>query len=197
MDALISILTSVLFGALAGIAANVFMHGRSRWIEMQSYAVALAREMLLITRKLDQYGSDIKAAGSAVIDSGEFPKSSLDPDDFLIFRSNTSKIGLLDKPLALSTMKFYQGVRDLMAVDTPLLTYGPQPFKQINEHREEVRRLSHYGKNLLGQLEGRTSVSYGQFLWHGLVRMRAKRLVQSYRVRIRWCRRRIKRLRTR
>jgi hypothetical protein len=103
---LMSIVVGGSFGALAGAAVNLLMHGRERHEQMRTFAKALAREVLLITRKLKPLPKDM----ASFVDNSEYidsPDSPLTKDDLAVFYSNTDKIGLLDEKSALSSLKFY------------------------------------------------------------------------------------------
>ena len=166
-----TILISATIGAIVAFFGSLVMQGRLRWRETQIYGAALVREMLLITRKLNTYRDELRAFRKKL--EGTVPKSPLNDDDLLVHRSNTSKIGLLDKPYALSTLKFYQWVRDLRAVaegtwnheeprwiDKDTKHVADDWNEEFTEHLAQVERVREYGTSLLSSLEDITSLSY-------------------------------------
>lgn len=167
---LVTILISALVGGAVAFVGNLLMQNRTRWLETQSYGSALAREMLLITRRLEAYS---KALSTAAKQHRPLPRWPIRDDDLLIFKANTSKIGLLKKPLALSLMKFYQRVRDLSAdVDW---VYDADYRKalewsdRLKRYIAEVDEVVSYGRTKGELLEAHTSASFGRRLCNSMV----------------------------
>lgn len=179
----LTIVISATVGAAVGFFGNLIMQGRTRWLETQTYGATVAREILLVTRKLDTYQGDLEGFEKELV--GYVPKIPLNNDDTLIYRSNTSKIGLLDKSYALTTMKFYQRVRDLRAVaeknwsnrevawdfrgvvkdkglEREVNQVSEDWIDELHAYMAEVKDVSNYGKGLMNQLEAVTSMSYSQ-----------------------------------
>lgn len=165
-NAFLTIVISASFGAVAGFIANIVMQGRARHLDMQTYASALVREMLLITRKLEEYVKTLQEYNERRREGAvsNVPGHSLTSEDLLIFQTNTSKIGLLEKPFALSTLKFYQQVRDVMRTD--VWEDGDRDFTNWSQYEEVAR----YGQNLMRQLEMVSSVPYRKIVRQAIKR---------------------------
>ena len=71
---------SAITGLIGGYLSHILLQRRTRWIEMQILCRALAREILLLTRKLDR-------------NSGTTLPPEINDDDMIVFRSNTGKLG--------------------------------------------------------------------------------------------------------
>ena len=145
-------LPSTIAGAFGGLSINVFLYGRTRWIEMQILTKALAREIIFLTRKLDEY-------------SPASPSLYISDDDMIVFRSNTGKIGLMEPTLVFKTVKFYSFVRNAVRNCKDTTT----------EARAAVERASTYGKygntgndcrkGLIAHLEFFARLGYLRWLW--------------------------------
>jgi len=111
------LLVPAVTGALFGILANVWLHRRAQWIEMQTLCRSLAREAELIVRKLEEYHA--AARGSHI---PLWPRLAMDQDDMLVFRTNGGKLGLMEPTLVFRTMKFYGMVRAAISAAQNLAT---------------------------------------------------------------------------
>lgn len=92
-------------GAAIGAFIGAITLHRSRWIEMQTICRALSREVLLLTRRLNECNKSL----------GREPLR-IDSEDMAVFRGNVSKLGLLEPWAVLRIMKFYSFVRDAIRV---------------------------------------------------------------------------------
>lgn len=178
---MLQIIISGGFGALAGFIASLFMQNRVRRLDARTYAAAVAREMLLITRKLNSYSTALRGLERELLDDRDLhvPELLLSDQDLIVYHSNTAKIGLLEGPHALRLLKFYQQVRDLRVEvrekwgsdwidkgEGHLATYW---VSSLNEHEAEVKKCSAYGSKLLSQLH---NYSLGGFFAVVLLRAR-------------------------
>lgn len=103
--------------AITAFFVGYFLHGGARWTETQGFGLSIAREILLITRKLEIYEEELKQFRDDLksVVGETVPLIPLTDSDMLVFSGNTGKIGLLDRRLALVVLKFYQQTRDLIS----------------------------------------------------------------------------------
>lgn len=185
---MLQIIVSVVSGAVAGFVASVFMQDRVRRLDARTYAAAVAREMLLITRKLNSYSTALRGLEKRLEDDKDLtvPNLTLNNEDLIVYHSNTSKIGLLEGPRALRLLKFYQNVRDLRLeaqekwdgssadwIDKDQGQLATYWVSSLNEHEAEVKKWSAYGSNLSGQLNAFSQIGrFRYFLLRARLRIR-------------------------
>lgn len=159
---------SAITGLIGGFLSNVLLQRRTRWIEMQILSRVLAREVLLLNRKLE-----------AASKLNSIRQPSIEADDMLIFRSNTAKLGLLESWLALRTMKFYGFVRDAVSRQRDQNNFRDDDVKTAFD---VAFRYGKYGasgqdeaKGLVPALEAFGRCSFSLWLWFGLAQSRTGR----------------------
>jgi hypothetical protein len=119
---LATIVTSAVVSAAVGAAVSVAMQGRTRWIETQTHAVALSREVLSARRKLERWRQEIQAnlnvtelGSSPAAQAVSIPPVPLTAADMIVFAGNTSKLGLLPDWLVSASIQAYGWIRELQA----------------------------------------------------------------------------------
>ncbi len=153
---------SAVTGLIGGFLSNILLQRRTRWIEMQILSRALAQEVRLLIRKLE-----------ATLKSSCIRQPSIEPDDMLIFRSNTAKLGLLEPWLSLRTMKFYGFVRDAVFRQNVQNNFTDEEAKAAFDAAFQYGKYGALGQKesngLSTTLEAFSRCSYPRWLWLGLV----------------------------
>ena len=102
--------------SIAALYVGYLLHGGAKWTETQAFGQSIAREILLITRKLETYEEELKRFRDdleSVVGEKILPIPLTD-SDMIVFNSNTDKVGLLEPGMSLIVLKFYQQTRDLI-----------------------------------------------------------------------------------
>jgi hypothetical protein len=187
-----TILLSAVVGGVVGFFGNIVMQNRTRWLEIRTYSKALAREMELIARKLNEYSKFLERYDEHIntlaashlevtrrsVSAFKVPRLPMVNDDLIIFNSDAAKIGLLDEPFAMSTLKFYRDVRDLK-LEASTHWEGKEPQWQdfargrialkwkedLCNHLQRTQEVSVYGRDLSRKIEGTTKMSPYRRRW--------------------------------
>lgn len=139
-----AIYSTIILSAAVGAFVTLLFQNRTRSIERQTYGSAVAREILFLVRKLNEFETDLEKYISESNPTASIPALTINDKDMQIYDSNTSKIGLLDGSIAFRTIKFYREMRGILAE-------YPQ-YKDISQHITG-RRVGHGVIEALHELE--------------------------------------------
>jgi hypothetical protein len=147
--------------------------GLERWREMQALAGSLSIEMELLRRRIARYLEQVEGTvrGANMAPTGEppsGPKLRIERDDMQVFLSHTSKLGSLPGAVAFSTVKFYQGLRELL-VDAD--HWHGAANMQLKEVQQLIDRIRSNAGELIGKAEN-TCMHLGAFSSMGALRWR-------------------------
>jgi hypothetical protein len=133
-------------GAAFGAFANAFMQGRSRWIDTQMLAAALAREVMMCGRKLAAWRYAIDVERQIDLSKTRIAPCPLTPGDFSIYQANASSLGKLPPWLVIRTLQTYERFRAFSAA------HGSERLMDRDECHNLLRRLHHVLKSIDAQV---------------------------------------------
>jgi hypothetical protein len=143
---LASTLVSAGAGAAFGAFASALMQGRSRWIDTQMLAAALAREVMMCGRKLAAWRFAIDTERRLELGKTRVAPCPLTPGDLLVYQSNASSLGKLPPWLVIRTMHTYERFRSFSA------THGSEQYLNSAECDDLLRRIHHVLKSIDAQV---------------------------------------------